>query len=496
MVISQICSLYRDANDLLRPVIKRVYEENTVERNSFFLFFCSFCLSLILSNAPDAFAQTDRGMQIIVHTKSGKEIPLYNKSYALVVGNGTYTNGWDSLNGALKDVDEVATELKKHGFNVTLKKDLRKAAFETAFEAFIRNGRRDENSRLLFYYAGQGYTETLRTGAQLGYLVMVDSPLPTTAGEIDGSKNIDMESLVTQAKRIDALHVLYVLDSCFSGSILNARNVPNPPAIQDSIRYPVRQFITAGRAEQPVPDHSVFKTAFLDILAGRVEEPIRDGYITGEELGLYLRNAVSRYNPAQTPQYGKINDPSLDKGDFVFVIQQKIIKWTGTFTVVNTWSLRVEPVLPSKQTVVLSLESDPSRAEVYINNVRIGQTPLTDHEMSTREEDKGLLKVRIEHEGYDSTEVVLAASQQIIEQGSSEMVLIPAGEFQMGSNDGDDDEKPVHTVYVDAFYMDKYEVTVGQYKEFIRATRYRAPNWNKVAEVSPTDRHPMIYVSL
>ncbi len=33
------------------------------------------------------------------------------------------------------------------------------------------------------------------------------------------------------------------------------------------------------------------------------------------------------------------------------------------------------------------------------------------------------------------------------------MVLIPAGGFLMGSNDGDDDEKPVHMVYLDAFYL-------------------------------------------
>jgi len=46
------------------------------------------------------------------------------------------------------------------------------------------------------------------------------------------------------------------------------------------------------------------------------------------------------------------------------------------------------------------------------------------------------------------------------------MVLIPAGEFQMGSNTFTD-EKPVHTVYVDAFYMDKYEVTNAQYAAFL-----------------------------
>ena len=59
---------------------------------------------------------------------------------------------------------------------------------------------------------------------------------------------------------------------------------------------------------------------------------------------------------------------------------------------------------------------------------------------------------------------------------SEEMVLIPAGEFQMGSSgDVPDDETPVHTVYLDAFYMDKYEVTNAQYKEFIDAN----PEWSK-----------------
>ena len=57
------------------------------------------------------------------------------------------------------------------------------------------------------------------------------------------------------------------------------------------------------------------------------------------------------------------------------------------------------------------------------------------------------------------------------------MVSIPAGEFQMGSNDpeADDDEQPVHTVYIDAFFMDKYEVTNLEYQQFVRAN----PRWGK-----------------
>ena len=54
------------------------------------------------------------------------------------------------------------------------------------------------------------------------------------------------------------------------------------------------------------------------------------------------------------------------------------------------------------------------------------------------------------------------------------MVLIPAGDFQMG-REAYYDEKPMHTVYVDAFYMDTYQVTNAQYKAFVDAN----PQWQK-----------------
>ncbi len=48
------------------------------------------------------------------------------------------------------------------------------------------------------------------------------------------------------------------------------------------------------------------------------------------------------------------------------------------------------------------------------------------------------------------------------------MVLIDAGEFRMGSNEHDS-EKPIHSVYVNAFYMDEYEVTNAEYAAFLNA---------------------------
>lgn len=53
-----------------------------------------------------------------------------------------------------------------------------------------------------------------------------------------------------------------------------------------------------------------------------------------------------------------------------------------------------------------------------------------------------------------------------------EMVFVKGGKFMMGSNEGDNDEMPVHDVKVIDFYMGKTEVTVAQFKAFIDDTGY------------------------
>jgi formylglycine-generating enzyme required for sulfatase activity len=55
-----------------------------------------------------------------------------------------------------------------------------------------------------------------------------------------------------------------------------------------------------------------------------------------------------------------------------------------------------------------------------------------------------------------------------------EMVLVPAGEFEMGSNDGGPEEKPVHKVRISKpFYIAKCETTVAQFRAFADATKYQ-----------------------
>jgi formylglycine-generating enzyme required for sulfatase activity/tRNA A-37 threonylcarbamoyl transferase component Bud32 len=87
----------------------------------------------------------------------------------------------------------------------------------------------------------------------------------------------------------------------------------------------------------------------------------------------------------------------------------------------------------------------------------------------------------------------------------AEMVSVLAGEFKMGSSDADryasDDEKPQHTVYLDAFWIDKYEVTNALYKKCVDAGKCQSPNPTESYSrrwyygISKFDNYPVIYVS-
>jgi formylglycine-generating enzyme required for sulfatase activity len=75
----------------------------------------------------------------------------------------------------------------------------------------------------------------------------------------------------------------------------------------------------------------------------------------------------------------------------------------------------------------------------------------------------------------------------------SGMVYVEGGTFQMGSNEGGDDEKPAHSVTLSSFYLSKYEVTVAEYRKFCQATQHAMPE--KTPIWGWQDSHPMVYVT-
>ena len=72
---------------------------------------------------------------------------------------------------------------------------------------------------------------------------------------------------------------------------------------------------------------------------------------------------------------------------------------------------------------------------------------------------------------------LLVIGQQKItwNKDGKEMVLIPAGSFEMGDHLDGMSNAPVHRVELDEFYMDSREVTNGQYGVFMEQTGYRKP---------------------
>lgn len=62
---------------------------------------------------------------------------------------------------------------------------------------------------------------------------------------------------------------------------------------------------------------------------------------------------------------------------------------------------------------------------------------------------------------------------------AGDMALIPGGGFFMGAEEGEGDERPVHRVHVDAFYMDRYPVTNADYARFLNGFGNRAEGGKK-----------------
>ena len=256
--------------------------------------------------------------RVSVVDDDGGEVFSYGRSHALVIGVGRYSGGWPSLESVDQEVTEVGDVLEQHGFDVRIVLDPSSEEMLDAFRSFINAHGYERDNRLLFYFAGHGHT---RDDGRKGYLVPGEAPDPRRDEKGFLRAALPMTQVVAWAKAIEARHALFVFDSCFSGTVFKTRSAPPepPPHITRSLAAPVRQFITAGSAGEAVPAKSVFSPALVRALRGAADRN-NDGYIVGTELGMYLREEVPGYGTGQVPQFGKIKDPDLDSGDFVFKV--------------------------------------------------------------------------------------------------------------------------------------------------------------------------------
>lgn len=429
------------------------------------LLKASFILAVLacaLSPAPSSSAQLTDRRGLNIRAEDGKDIQLYDKSYALVIGVSDYAAGWPKLPGVKNDIEEVARALERHGFQVTKVVNPDSAQLDKAFKAFIdENGIGVEN-RLLFYFAGHGHTIKQSYGEEMGYIVPVDAPNPTRDPAGFMSKAMDMQQMELYARRIQSKHALFLFDSCFSGALFALSR-----AVPDSIGYktarPVRQFITSGSADEQVPDQSIFRRQFVEAIEGEADGN-RDGYVTGTELGEFLQDKVVNYSRnAQHPQYGKIRNPNLDKGDFVFALP-KTAKPPAVAANVNPTHARIDPAAVELAVWdAIKNSNDPEDFSEYLKKYPVGQFAGI-----ARRRLASLMSREATKPAAGAANVAPAQPKPgavVRTRSGIELVYVPPGSFTMGSENGTPNERPVHQVTIrEGFYMGRYEVTQAQWQ--------------------------------
>tara|TARA_B100000315_G_scaffold86502_1_gene79312 strand:+ start:674 stop:2836 length:2163 start_codon:yes stop_codon:yes gene_type:complete len=130
----------------------------------------------------------------------------------------------------------------------------------------------------------------------------------------------------------------------------------------------------------------------------------------------------------------------------------------------------------------VKLSSEPTGTKIFLDGKDTGKTtPDVIHTEAGEHElklEKKTGKGRVIHKSRIKVEPDRRVSLLITdfeEKSSEDMVFIAGGCFEMGNQfgEGSKDEKPVHEVCVDDFYMGEHEVTVGEFRDFVNETAYK-----------------------
>ena len=376
--------------------------------------------------------------------------PRYERSWAVVVGIDNYKpHGGRSLPAlytAVRGARAVARLLQAHfGFTVALMIDeqVTREAVMGELDRLAREAGPDD--RFLFYFAGHGLTRKTRRGGEVGYLSLHDS----RPGQ--WSTLLKMDDVLEQADFIPAKHILFVLDSCFSGLAFTRAGdalagVEQRRLAHDFLTHTAIQAISAGRAGEyaadsgaPGSEHSLFTGCFLQGLMGDAPQPF--GLLRAGQLAPWLQEQVrAQARARQTPQYGHL--PGSGQGDFIF---------SGWEAAAGDGPVMLTDVTPGELDMLAGAEP-----------ARLRGAPLP----------------------FEPA-----------------WVEVPPGPFVMGSAPddtlADDNEKPAHTLTLAApFLISRAPITNREYAAFVTAAGHRAPrHWSRTPALSEDADLPVAWVS-
>ncbi|MES2071387.1 MAG: polysaccharide deacetylase family protein [Pseudomonadota bacterium] len=242
----------------------------------------------------------------------------YQNSWAVVIGINDYAK-WPKLQYAVQDAKAIRdTLVNRFGFAsdkvLSLSNaDATRNNIMALFHDKLAHANLNKDDRVFVFFAGHGATRRLSSGRNLGYIIPVDSDPEQLAFDA-----IPMTDLQNIAESLNAKHVLFVMDACYSGLGLT-RGGGTSNFLRENAKRLGRQMLTAGGADQMVADggpngHSIFTWTLMQALSGKADLN-GDGMITATELAAYIAPAVSSVSQ-QTPAFGSL--PGSEGGEFVF----------------------------------------------------------------------------------------------------------------------------------------------------------------------------------
>jgi formylglycine-generating enzyme required for sulfatase activity len=393
-------------------------------------------------------------------------LPTQAARLALVIGNNAYSKV-ATLKNAQNDARLVAAVLRKAGFEVSEASNLNRTALWSTLDLF--KGRIQKGDEVVFYFAGHG----VQVGANQLLLPTDISAENDSQVQRDGVPLIDVQDALK-----DARLALLLIDACRDNpfpktgtrTVGGTRGLTPPEASTGQIIM-----MSAGRNQKAldyVPDSAQANGLFAWELGQVLQTP-------GLEIRHALEDVKNRVDD-KARRAGHEQRPSLVndlRGPFVLFA-----------------SLEVEPVKPAQRPAQgggVSLgeyekeESALTQWSQWQRGMKTDFDKIAGLRVSTASQAKAwgqFLLAWAQDNPYSNEDESLraqAATRQAEAQRLSatpvagsvlkdcdycpELVVIPAGSFQMGSNDYED-EKPLHSVNIKSFALGKYEVTQGQWK--------------------------------
>jgi len=339
-----------------------------------FIIVCIFLLVIINL----CLAQSQKGMKRPQNQPDMPDI-VYRKGWALIIGIDKYPNlPQYQLNWSVADAEAFANLLSsKFGFekdNITILKNEQatKANIMEKLNSYADTKLVSHEDCVLFYFSGHGQTVSLPRGSgEMGFIIPYDAKISDLSDEPNLAEYrqycIDMNELNNAAKTIPAKHIIFIVDSCYSGLVLNSTrgffNTNIPRYLSRVASAETQQMITAGgkgelSEERPDLGHGVFTYKLLKGLDEDLADTNDDGIITGTELSTYLMSAVQEMTDGkQNPRYGRANE-----GEFLFIPQKPVV---------NTGKLVIQ-VYPSDAVVTVKpLESKESSFNALASEIEV-----------------------------------------------------------------------------------------------------------------------------